>query len=140
MRLLFGFIAIFLGGCATIHHNVNDLVHGKKTVKTVTKLQMNYQEAFRKLTPMTRKCLQGAMMGNERRTEEDLDTSKQIATISYINHNAFWGDDYWGYYIFRPLEAKTSELTTYHQVGVVGNADNSKVLLEWLDGRTTCPW
>lgn len=132
-------LAIFLSGCATTYKTREDLMKSPKTIKKTFTTPMNYQKAFRTLTPMTRRCLQESVAGNVRRTEENLDTDKKIAEIDYINNNAFWGEDYWGVYIIRQVDENKSELTTYHMVGAVGNADNSEYIKGWLEGKTKCP-
>jgi hypothetical protein len=138
-KILFGTMGLlFLCSCMTVYHSPEELMKNPKTIKKTEVFAVNYQKAFRNLSAMTRKCLQRSTVGNSLKTEENLDLDKQFGEIRYVNVNAFWGADYFGYFILRPVEKDQTELTSYHQNAALGSMDNSASLKAWILGSESC--
>jgi hypothetical protein len=132
------FLIVGLVSCAT-HKTAEDLTANPKTFRHTVPVAMNYQKAYRILTEKCRQCLQRSSVGNQQRTEENLNTNKQIGEIRFVNRNAFWGEDYFGYYVIKGTGPDKSELTTYHVNGALGSLnDNSDMLQSWLQGNESC--
>ncbi len=130
---------VFFTGCATTYKNPDALMSASKTYKKNLTLDQNYQKVYRILAKMSRKCLQQSSLGNKLRTEESLDTQKRIGEIKLINDNVYWGDDYFGYYLVKPIARNKSELSMYHQNQLFGAFnDHSKKIESWLNGNKLC--
>lgn len=130
-------LCLILTSCATFK-SAEQLKSNPKSFKYNFVTPLNYQKAYRILAERSRACLQGAAIGNERRTEEHIDTDKKVGEVHYINHNAFWGDDYFGYYIVKPLDDSHSEITVYHPTTAIGHWDDQKAVQEWMSGGKLC--
>lgn len=131
-------LAVSLSSCTT-YKTADDLVKNPKTYKYSFTTPLNYQQAYRILAERARTCLQGSAVGNERRTEENLDTKKQLGEVKYINHNAFWGEDYFGYYTVQPSTGGKSEITVYHPTNALGHMNDQKIVEGWMNGSKSCP-
>lgn len=137
------FVAVSLmiatSACATTHKSAQELMDNPKTFKHTFPIAMNYQKAYRALAEKCRQCLQRASVGNELRTEENLDEKKQLGEIRVINNNAFWGEDYLGYYTIKSAGTDKAILDTFHSNGAMGSMnDNSNMLLSWIEGNSSC--
>lgn len=130
--------AVGVSGCTTFKSS-QELISNPKTVSFTLQAPVNYQKAYRTLSEVTRACLQGGAVGNDRRTEENLDTKTQVGTIAAINKNLFWGDDYLSYYEIKPVAAEKSSVTVYHPKSALGFYDDQRVVQSWLDGSKKCP-
>lgn len=129
---------VFLSSCAT-YKTAEDLVNNPKTFKHTNSVSMNYQKAYRRLTEKSRQCLQRSSVGNAMRTEEKLNNDKKTGEIRVVNNNAFWGEDYFGYYVIKGIGPEKAEITTYHQNGALGSLnDNNQMLMSWLQGNESC--
>ena len=141
-RLIVGSITtsgacLILAACSTIK-SAQQLETNPKSFKYSFETPLNYQKAYRILAERSRACLQGASVGNERRTEEHLDTDKKLGEVQYINHNAFWGDDFFGYYTVKPVDETHAVITVYHPTTAIGHWDDQTAVKGWMAGGTRC--
>ena len=130
-------VPLVFSACTSIQ-SAEQLKKNPRSFKYSFSTPLNYQRAYRILSERARTCLQGGAVGNERRTEENLDTDKKIGEVRYINHNAFWGDDYFGYYVVRPIDDTHSEITVFHPTTAIGHWDDQKAVEAWMTGGTRC--
>lgn len=127
-----------LSSCATTK-TAEDFIQKKSTRNNTFEINMNYQQAYKILSEMSRKCLQVAYAGNQIRTEEALDTQKKIGWVKLVNQNAILGTQFFGYYQVSEKAAGKTEVALYVPASFINQHSRNDVKVKsWIEGNKKC--